>query len=110
MVKRVWLIYDLGFDGDYTKLYEWLDNIGAKECVLGGATFMYDFRTETEDRDDVFQELEHDIPVDNEANPSARIYAITKVGDNIIGRFLFGNRKTAPWYGSSHHEADGEDG
>lgn len=110
MRKRVWLIYDLGFDGDYKRLYEWLDNIEAKECVMGGATFMYEFHTETEDRDVVFRELEQEIPVDIEANPSTRIYAVTKVGDNILGRFLFGNRKTAPWYGSSHHEADGEDG
>lgn len=110
MIKRVWMIYDLGFDGDYSRLYKWLDSVGAKECVMGGATFMWDFHTETEDREEVFQELLHEIPVDVEENPSTRIYAITKVNDNIVGRFLFGNRKTAPWYGISHHEVDGEDG
>lgn len=110
MLRRVWLIYDLGFDGDYSRLYDWLDRIGAKECVMGGATFMFDFQTEDDNRDKIFKELESEIPVNIEENPSTRIYAITKAGESIVGRFLFGNRKTAPWYGISHHEAGDEDG
>lgn len=110
MRKRVWLIYDLGFDGDYTRLYDWLDRKDAKECVMGGATFIHNFQTELDNRDAVFNELEQIIPVDVKENPSSRIYAVTMIGDNIVGRFLFGNRKIAPWYGCSHHEADEEDG
>lgn len=110
MVRRVWLIYDLGFDGDYTRLYEWLDNHRAKECVIGGATFMFDFQIDDEDRDEMFRQLKDAIPVNPDENPGTRIYAITMIGDNIVGRFLFGNRKTAPWYGSSHHEEEEEDG
>ena len=51
MRKRIWMFYDLGFDGDYTKLYEWLDRLKAKECVLGGATFFFDFTTQNEDKE-----------------------------------------------------------
>ena len=110
MSKRVWLIYDLGFDGDYTKFYKWLDNINAKECVMGGATFMYEFQTETENRDDVFEEIKNAIPINVEENPSTRIYAITMVENNIVGRFIYGNRKSSPWYGMSLNETENEDG
>lgn len=112
---RVWLIYDLGFDGDYTRFYEWLDSKDAKECVMGGATFMSTFHVAVDGdnervRDQAFHELEQMIPVNMEENPSTRIYAVMQVKGETYGRFLFGNRRIAPWYGSSHHETDKEDG
>jgi len=110
MKRRVWLIYDLGFDGDYKRLYNWLDEQEAKECVVGGATFEYDFASNGDNRDEMFDELKNIIPVNIDENPSTRIYAITTVQDGIVGRFIYGNRKTAPWFGSNHHETDEEDG
>ena len=109
MFKRVWMVYDLGFEGNYAALYRWLDDIGAKECVMGGATFMFDFHN-THDREAAFKELEDALPVDLEDNPGSRIYAIISLDDNTVGRFLIGRRKTAPWYGSSHNEPEDEDG
>ena len=110
MEKRVFLIYDLGFDGDYSRLYRWLDELGAKECVVGGATFLFDFQCDVEDRDEMMAELKRNIPINIEESPNARIYAITKAGDISFGRFLFGSRKVAPWYGMSRNETDEEDG
>ena len=109
MRQRVWLIYDLGFDGDYTRLYKWLDEIGAKECVMGGATFMFDFHND-DDKHEMFHELDSAIPINLQENPSTRIYAITKIGEDMVGRFLYGRRKTAPWFGSSNNEDNEEDG
>ncbi len=30
--RIIWLSYDLGIQGDYPSLYEWLDKHQAKEC------------------------------------------------------------------------------
>lgn len=109
MRKRIWMFYDLGFDGDYTKLYEWLDRLKAKECVLGGATFFFDFTTQNEDKEELFQELKNSLPQEIIDNPSARIYIIFSAGGNTFGRFLLGKRKVAPWFGCNHHENDEED-
>lgn len=109
MKKRIWIIYDLGFDGDYTKLYEWLDRQDAKECVIGGATFFFDFAAQEEDKDVLFQEIKSSLPHDISENTSARIYIIFSVNDVMVGRFLFGRRKVAPWFGCNHQETEEED-
>lgn len=95
-MKRYWLSFDLGLRGKYEKLYEWLDNMEAKECGDSVATF----KTE-KTREQIEQELSEFL------DEKARIYIIDlKKG----GKFIFGKRKVAPWagYGGPEFEVEEE--
>ena len=109
MKKLVWLSYDLSITGDYTNLYQWLDEHNAAECGDSVACFGYEFETNLK------QELEDDlksrISIDERKD---RFYLISpkKDGNNhdkYFGTFLFGRRKASPWVGYAAKETIDDD-
>ncbi|MDP8239853.1 MAG: hypothetical protein P9X24_12250 [Candidatus Hatepunaea meridiana] len=97
---RYWLSYDLGLRGHYNELYEWLDNVNAKECGESVATFLSDMSP---------QEIEDEL--EEILNTGARIYLVWKpeIG-SIKGKFILGKRKKKPpWFGYAEVEEDVED-
>jgi len=83
---RYWLSFDLGFRGNYDALYEWLDNMEARECGDGIATF----NTE-KTREEITKELSK-----LKLGDKARIYIISQKHG---GKFILGRRKQPPWTG-----------
>jgi hypothetical protein len=88
-MARYWLSYDLGLRGNYDQLYGWLEGLDAKECGDSVATFV---------SDKGFEELKKELkPI---VGKSARIYLIGRdAGGKWRGKWLFGSRKRAPWFG-----------
>lgn len=85
--SRYWISFDLGLMGNYSRVYEWLDSLGAEECGPGVATI-----TSSKTRDQLGLEIQRIL----KGAPRARAYVISmKQG----GRFLVGGRKAAPWEG-----------
>src|SRR5262245_24421574 len=85
---RYWISFDLGLQGNYLSLYAWLDEMGAKECGDGVATF-----ESRKSREDLAKEIKR--VVDEKKNP--RVYLINAKSG---GRFILGKRKLrAPWSG-----------
>ena len=92
---RYWLSFDLGLRGNYEELYEWLDNMGARECGNSVATFVTD-----KTREQIIQELSKLL------DKKSRVYIINmKQG----GKFIFGRRKDAPWSGYAERLIDSEE-
>ena len=89
MRRRYWLAFDLGLRGNYESLYEWLDNMEARECSDSMATFITE-----KSRADITAELSGIL--DGE---KARIYIVGRVQRDFAGRFILGKRKRAPWTG-----------
>jgi hypothetical protein len=103
MPKRsIWLSYDLGLQGDYASLYQWLDAHGAKECGYSMALVNVDYADSL--KDDLKEELANNISIDKET----RIYIVYRDGDAGKNKdvFLFGGRREAPWTGYSSPEAE----
>lgn len=108
MKKKLWMSYDLGINGDYSNLYSWLDNHQAKEC---GDSFAY---IKSFEYSNLFlAELKESIKKAVKLKKSDRIYIIYKKDDDgaSSGKFLFGQRKVAPWmgYGTDYQETLEED-
>ena len=98
MVKqRYWLSFDLGLRGNYEELFEWLDNLGAKECADNLATF-----TSNKTREQIKRELVQFLGADR----NVRVYIIDR---NHGAIFLLGKRKAAPWVGYSTEAAKVEE-
>ena len=95
MGSTIWISYDLGVNGDYEGMYEWLDDRGAKEC---GSSVAF-IKSYNYDGEDLMHALERDIQGAVEINKRTRIYVIRMVDGREKGRFLFGRRKGAPWDG-----------
>jgi hypothetical protein len=94
MKKVVWMSFDLGVNGDYEGLYRWLDARQARECGDSLALFSFEFKS------DLPSEIEASIKESMEIGARARIYIIFVGKDRKAkGRFLFGQRKAAPWAG-----------
>jgi hypothetical protein len=94
MKKAIWLSYDLGVQGDYEGLYQWLDARGAIEC--GDSLAFFELESDgTPIPDQVKKELEGVI----KADAKARIYIVWRQDRSVKGRFIFGRRKAAPWSG-----------
>lgn len=95
MKMAVWLSYDLGITGDFTGLYQWLDTHHAIECGNSAAFIKFDYE------EDFFTEIKSNMGEFVKVKSTDRIYVIYKDVENnrTIGKFLFGNRKTAPWAG-----------
>lgn len=93
--KAIWISYDLGLKGDYTSLYSWLDSVKAKECGDSMAFFMKEFDS------DIVKSLASEIQTRVNIQPKDRIYLIYKDDrtGKMKGKYLFGNRKRAPWEG-----------
>lgn len=103
MKKAVWLSYDIGVKGDYEGLYIWLDNHEAVECGDSQAFFFYMAN------EDLIIELKEELKQSVELRKRDRIYVIWKDGDKIRGKFIFGNRKAAPWTGYGNKETEIEE-
>jgi hypothetical protein len=96
MVSSIWICFDLGVRGDYTSLYTWLDERGAKECAGNGVAFL---KYEHEDLVDRAIKLEFRRML--AADPSARVYLIyrDREANKLKGVWIMGRRKGAPWAG-----------
>ncbi len=106
--KTIYVSYDLGLKGDYNGLFTWLDSLEAKECGAGLALLEMDFPEN--DHDKIYNYLKMEIPKHVDIEPNDRIYIILRAPDKTMkGRFVFGGRKKAPWFGFSSTEGDSED-
>ena len=105
MKVSVWMSYNLGIKGDYGSLYQWLDTHKGMECVDGTAFLKYEYQK------DFLSELKSDLEKSVEIKGTDRIYIVYKdfENNNTVGKFLFGNRKAAPWTGYAHSNETVED-
>ena len=95
--SRYWISFDLGLMGNYSRVYEWLDSLGAQECGPGIATI-----TSAKTRDQLATEVQRLL----KGAPRARAYIISlKKG----GRFVLGGRKASPWEGFAATSASSAD-
>lgn len=104
--QSVWLSFDLGVRGDYEGFYKWLDSKSAIEC---GDNFAF---LQLEHSGDIAEELKHEIEANVEITPKSRVYIIYRSDDHetkLKGKFIFGNRKAAPWVGYAVHEEQVEE-
>jgi hypothetical protein len=87
---RFWITFDLGLRSTNQKLYEWLDKVKARECGPFAATFQ-----STKPRSSLIKELGRLV------DGQARLYLIGRETpeDKVIGGFVLGRRKAAPWEG-----------
>jgi hypothetical protein len=88
--QRVWLSYDLGVQGDYEALYQWLDAHAAVECGDSVASLEYDYP------DNLPQNLRADLMGHVQFSPRARVYVIASDGGH---GWLIGRPRRAPWEG-----------
>lgn len=117
MKKVIYLSYDLGVNGDYPSLYQWLAGRKAKECGDSFCRFVYEFKTITtnETNDDTKQalmEIQRDIKETVNIKPGTRIYVCSDFFYNdkvkLTGAFIIGKRKQNPWQ-EYENEGDGLD-
>ena len=103
MKKIIWISYDLGVRGDYSGLYEWLDNHDAKECGDGVAVLQYEVNNSN-----LVEELKKDLSQKVKFEKRDRVYVVWQDEKKTKGRFVFGRRKSTPWqgYGSNDLEPD----
>ena len=96
---RYWFSFDLGLRGNYEDLYEWLDNMEAKECGDSVATFVTE-----KTREEIAEELSEFL------DEKARVYIIGIHDGKFSGKFILGKRKRAPWagYGGPMFEVEEE--
>ncbi|MBZ4396015.1 hypothetical protein [Myxococcus sp. AS-1-15] len=88
-MTRYWLSFDLGLRGNYDDLYRWLAKLDARECGDGIATF-------TTEQTPV--QLKRALkPI---VGKKGRAYLIGSDKEGKwSGKWLFGNRRPAPWVG-----------
>lgn len=110
---------DFAAGADFTRLFAWLDSMGAKECGEGVAAFRSDAdRSSLENR---LRSLVSPRGVrapnvgrrnrPDSTDPRARLYLVGQ-GDNgqgTIGRFISGGRKRPPWDGWATNMEDIEE-
>lgn len=100
----VWLSFDLGVRGDYEGMYRWLDNKSAKECGDSLACFLYEYSG------NLLNEIKKDLEKNLEINAKkTRIYVIRLADGKMKGRFIFGNRRSAPWTGYAENSSGDDD-
>lgn len=114
MKQLVFLSYDLGFQGNYPKLYQWLDSHKAKECGDSFCRFVYDFKTvqhitSEDDTRSMVEEIRKDLTNAVTFTNGERVYLTSefyvKDRKKMAGIFLVGKRKqTNPWDGASKKE------
>ncbi len=106
MRSAVWITYDLGVNGDYPALYEFLDSHKAKECGEACAFFEFDYKKA------LLPELTRKVKQQVRLKKGDRLYVIyrSRADDRLKGKFLSGSRKVqAPWAGYSTVERNVED-
>ncbi len=97
-MRRYWISFDLGFQGDYQPLYEWLDRNQAKECGDSVATFV-----SKQSREHIAKELSTLL---NGKKKSPRVYIVSMEKG---GKFVLGKRKPAPWKGYAEVESGSDE-
>jgi hypothetical protein len=103
MKNNIWLSYDLGIRGDYSGLYQWLDDIGAEECGNNVAFF----KMEIEESEDFLEKLLAEIKRNVEMKSGERFYVIYKRPDGkYAGKYIIGNRRANPWKGYKEQPAE----
>ena len=106
--KAIFVSYDLGLKGDYNGLYTWFDSLEAKECGTGLA--ILEIKVPENDHEKIYKILKKEISKHVDIEPNDRIYVILRAADKTMkGKFLFGGRKKAPWFGFASTEGDSED-
>lgn len=104
MKTFIWLSFDLGVRGDFDGLYGFLDTHKAKECGDSVAAFWYEYER------DLIKDLTKDLQKNVTVDKRSRVYVIYKAPKGkYAGKFIFGNRKSAPWSGFGPSENDEED-
>ena len=106
MEKAIWVSYDLGVRGDYESLYQWLDQHGAVECGDSIAFIRYEYR---ESNVGLIEKLKSEMSESVKLKKFDRVYIVWKDGDKIQGKFIFGNRKAAPWAGFAGKPSDSDE-
>jgi hypothetical protein len=101
--QSIWLSYDLGVEGDYEGLYEWLAKHDARECGDSVAWFEYRYRAS------LVPELRAELTKEVTVGRRTRFYAIYSEDGRIRGKFILGGRRRAPWEGYSTDDDEGED-
>ena len=101
--ELIWISFDLGVQGDYESLYNWLDGHDAKECGDSLAVLEYEYRG------DLIDSLRKELKGTLETNGKTRIYVIRRVGERPVGRFVLGSRKRPPWTGFAVQQSEDED-
>lgn len=111
MNKTIFLAFDFGMKGDYEGLYRWLDEHHAEERGYGLAFIKnYDMpnvikpvKSKGGKENDIAlaQYLKNEISEYVNIGKGDRIYLIFRSfrTSKIIGTFLFGNKRQAPWAG-----------
>jgi len=97
----IWLSYDLGLDGDYQSMYEFLDEYGAKEC--GGSIAFFKFEYKKNARTEIKTLLNKNVVI----QPKDRVYLLSMTKGKFLGGFIFGSRKAPAWAG--YHFTDDEE-
>ena len=97
----VWISYDLGIRGDYQGLYAWLDSHKAKECGDSVALLKFQHTGPLHER------LKAELKTKLETDKRTRIYVIYQDANNrVVGRFLFGGRRSGAWTGYAPSQSD----
>lgn len=109
MVVNIVISYDLGLKGDYSGLYMWLDEHNAIECGNNLAALPYE--AEDNSFEIVYTQLKKELGERINIDKTDRLYMIMQDGNEgkMKGRFVFGNRKRAPWEGYFMKEPDNVD-
>lgn len=97
MLKRFWLSYDFGIDGDYDGLYGWLDEIKAVECGEGTASFQIEIGAAKDVSGSVLRKIRQQ-PTKLRARDRLYLVWIGERG-KVKGKFIHGKRRRAPWSG-----------
>lgn len=112
--KAIWVSYDFGLKGDYTGLYEWLDEKEAVECGNGLAFFSYTINSDSSN-ENILKEITESLKDSVKLSRSDRVYLIWRdeLSKKVKGEFINGGRKQSPWEGygklkSSPKEDSGE--
>ncbi len=103
MKKSVWISYDLGVRGDYSGLFEWLDNHNAKECGDSVAFIKYEVKNDGE----LIETIKNDISENVELKKRDRIYIVYRNEEKEVkGKYICGRRKASPWEGYAEKEEE----
>jgi hypothetical protein len=107
--KSFWLNYDFGLRGNYNGLFTFLDNNEAIECGNGLAYFTFSNPNKLT-LDELIKKITSELAELVIPSPSDRIYLIWRddsgTSTKVKGKFIFGDRKTAPWNGYGNKYID----
>jgi hypothetical protein len=91
--QRVWISFDLGVQGDYEGLYQWLDGRNAIECGDSVASFDFAYAV------DLPRELGTELVANVRTNQRSRVYLIFVDAQGIRFGWLIGRGQRPAWEG-----------